>query len=163
MLNPQISRREFLKLVSTGSLAFALRDLRLDRAVATEVKQGRITWSGVPLYDAPAFNANQIHHFGKDKVVEIAQKVGCTPSQVAINWVRQQRKAVVVPVLGARSQAQIQENLEALNHTLSQECVQEIEALSNFKVGFPVDFLHDDEVIGLVHGKTYPSIDNHRA
>src|SRR5512134_3641245 len=72
MLNPQISRREFLKLVSTGSLAFALRDLRLDRSLAsTTIKQGRITWSGVPLYDAPAFNANQIHHFGKDKVVEI--------------------------------------------------------------------------------------------
>src|SRR5690606_32040356 len=72
MLNPQITRREFLKLVSTGSLAFALRDLRLDRALATPApKQGRITWSGLPLYDAPAFSASQIHHFGADKVVEI--------------------------------------------------------------------------------------------
>ena len=71
LINPQISRREFLKLVSAGSLAFALRDLRVDRALAAEVKQGRITWSGLPLYDAPTFNANQIHHFGADKVVEI--------------------------------------------------------------------------------------------
>ena len=73
MLNPQISRREFLKLVSTGSLAFALRDLRLDRAFAdTDIKHGRITWSGIPLYDAPTFQATQIHHFGADKVIEIA-------------------------------------------------------------------------------------------
>jgi hypothetical protein len=73
MLNPQISRREFLKLVSTGSLAFALRDLRLDRAFqVTPPRQGRITWSGVPLYDAPTFQANQVHLFGADKVVEIA-------------------------------------------------------------------------------------------
>jgi hypothetical protein len=72
MLNPQISRREFLKLVSTGSLAFALHDLRLDRALeTTPPKQGRITWSGVPLYDAPSFQASQIHLFGADKVVEI--------------------------------------------------------------------------------------------
>jgi hypothetical protein len=72
MLNPQITRREFLKLVSTGALAFALRDLRLDRALAAPApKQGRITWSGLPLYDAPAFSAKQIHHFGADKVVEI--------------------------------------------------------------------------------------------
>jgi hypothetical protein len=72
MLNPQISRREFLKLVSAGSLAFALRDLRVDHALAlAPPKQGRMTWSGVPLYDAPAFNANQIHLFGADKVVEI--------------------------------------------------------------------------------------------
>src|SRR5215210_3888675 len=72
MLNPQISRREFLKLASAGSLAFALRDLRFDRALAAPaIKQGRITWSGVPLYDAPTFQANQIHLFGADKVVEI--------------------------------------------------------------------------------------------
>jgi hypothetical protein len=74
MLNPQISRREFLKLASAGSLAFALRDLRLDRTLAAPatIKQGRITWSGVPLYDAPAFNANQTHFFGADKVIEIS-------------------------------------------------------------------------------------------
>jgi hypothetical protein len=72
MLNPQITRREFLKLASTGSLAFALRDLRLDRTLnMATIKQGRITWSGVPLYDVPTFNANQIHLFGADKVVEV--------------------------------------------------------------------------------------------
>ena len=75
MLNPQISRREFLKLASAGTLALALHDLRLDRAAAAPaaIKQGRITWSGIPLYDFPAFQANQIHHFGADKVIEIAE------------------------------------------------------------------------------------------
>jgi hypothetical protein len=74
MLNPLITRREFLKLASAGSLAFALGDLRLDRAVADSapIKQGRVTFSGTPLYDAPTFKANQIHNFGADKVVEIA-------------------------------------------------------------------------------------------
>lgn len=72
MLTPQISRREFLKLASAGSLVFALHDLRLDHVLAaTNIKQGRITWSGIPLYDAPAFQANQSHHFGADKVIEI--------------------------------------------------------------------------------------------
>ena len=70
MLNPQLTRREFLKLASTGSLAFALSELRLERAFAAPaaIKQGRITWSGVPLYDGPTFNANQIHFFGRDKL-----------------------------------------------------------------------------------------------
>lgn len=74
MFNPQISRREFLKLASAGSLAFALRDLRLDRALAAPaaIKQGRITWSGIPLYDGPTFNGKKIHFFGADKVVEIS-------------------------------------------------------------------------------------------
>ncbi len=72
MLNPQLTRREFLKLASAGSLAFALKDLRLDRALAApSITQGRMTISGVPLYDAPTFNANKIHHFNADQVVEI--------------------------------------------------------------------------------------------
>ena len=74
MLNPQISRREFLKLASAGTLAFALKDLRLDPALAAPaaLKQGRITFSGMPLYDAPTFRANQIYNFGMDKIIEIA-------------------------------------------------------------------------------------------
>ena len=72
MLNPQISRRDFLKLAGAGSLAFALKDLRLDHAIAASPpRQGRMTISGIPLYDAPSFIANKIHHFGKDQVVEI--------------------------------------------------------------------------------------------
>jgi hypothetical protein len=72
MLNPQLTRREFLKLASAGTLAVALKDLRVDRALAsTPPRQGRITWSGIPLYDLPTFNGNKIHHFGADQVVEI--------------------------------------------------------------------------------------------
>jgi len=72
MLNPQLTRRDFLKLASTGSLAFALSELRLERAFAgSPIKQGRITLSGIPLYDGPAFTANKIHYFGRDEIVEI--------------------------------------------------------------------------------------------
>jgi aryl-alcohol dehydrogenase-like predicted oxidoreductase len=98
-----------------------------------------------------------------DKIVEIASETGCTPAQVAINWVHQQQhKALIIPILGARSLAQMEENLGALDFSLSDEYLQQIDALSDFKPGFPWAFLHDDEVIGLVHGKTYPLIDKHR-
>src|SRR5262245_8456253 len=74
MLNPQITRRDFLNLARAGTLAFALTDLlSLDHALSapSTIKYGRITWSGIPLYDAPTFNANKIHLFGVDQVVEI--------------------------------------------------------------------------------------------
>ena len=78
MLNPQLPRREFLKLASTGALAFALKDLRIDRALASPaasavqtITQGRMTISGVPLYDAPTFSASMIHNFKADEVVDI--------------------------------------------------------------------------------------------
>lgn len=72
MLDLQLSRRDFLKLAAAGSLAFALSELRPSRAAtAPPIKQGRLVLSGIPLYDAPAFVANKIHHFGKDEVVDI--------------------------------------------------------------------------------------------
>ena len=72
MLNPQLTRRDFLKLATTGTLAFALSDLKLDRVFAqSPVTQGLMTFSGTPLYDAPTFGANKIHLFGKDQVVDV--------------------------------------------------------------------------------------------
>ncbi len=70
MLNPQITRRDFLKLVSSGSLAFAL-DRALAAPSASKITQGRMTISGLPLYDAPTFNANKLHNFNADEVVNI--------------------------------------------------------------------------------------------
>lgn len=72
MLNPQITRRDFLKLAGAGTLAFALNDLKIDRALAAPtLKQGLMTVSGVPLYDATNFSANKINAYGKDQVVEV--------------------------------------------------------------------------------------------
>jgi hypothetical protein len=72
MLNPQITRRDFLKLATTGTLAFALSDLKLDRVFASAPSsQGLMTFSGTPLYNEPSFLAEKIHLFGKDQVVDI--------------------------------------------------------------------------------------------
>ena len=72
----QLSRRDFLKLATSGALGLALSELRLDRVfAAAPVSQGRITWSGVSLYDATSFNAREIHLYGIDKVVEITAEV----------------------------------------------------------------------------------------
>lgn len=72
----QISRRDFLKLAASGTLGVALSELGLDRTIAApSSSQGRITWSGVSLYDAPSFNAKEIHVFGIDKVVDITAEV----------------------------------------------------------------------------------------
>ena len=72
MLNPQLTRRDFLKLATTGTLAFALSDLKLDDVFASpNVTQGLMTFSGTPLYKAPTFLSDKIHLFGKDEVVDV--------------------------------------------------------------------------------------------
>ncbi len=98
-----------------------------------------------------------------DKVVEIADKIGRSPSQVAINWVRQQQdKSQIIPIIGARTLDQINDNLGVLDFKLSPDQLLEIGDLSDFQVGFPWSFLHEEYVLDLVHGKTYPNLDLHR-
>ncbi len=97
-----------------------------------------------------------------DKVVEIAAQIGCSPSQVAINWVRQQKHAQIIPILGARTLEQLKNNLGVLDFELSDDQIKEINSLSDFQLGFPRSFLHDDYVLELVHGKTYGNLDLHR-
>ena len=76
-----ITRRDFLKLSGAGLLALALAELGVDEARALEAPvsfQGRATFSGVHVYDAPSFRAKQLRkRLGKDEVVDIlAQTIG---------------------------------------------------------------------------------------
>ncbi|MBL8077281.1 MAG: L,D-transpeptidase family protein [Anaerolineales bacterium] len=71
-----ISRRDFLKLSASGALALVLSEMGIDRALAAPpASHGRITWSGIPLYDAPSFNAKQLHLFGVDQVYPLDAEV----------------------------------------------------------------------------------------
>jgi len=95
-------------------------------------------------------------------VVELAQEIGRTPSQVAINWLRQQRRGVIIPILGARTLAQLRDNLASLDFKLSEEHLQRLDAASAIAPGFPHDFLMREGVRHVIYGNTLPAIDNHR-
>jgi hypothetical protein len=72
----KLSRRDFLKLSASGALALALSEMSIDRALAAPpASHGRITWSGIPLYDEPSFNAKKLSLFGIDQVVELISEV----------------------------------------------------------------------------------------
>jgi hypothetical protein len=72
MTNPQLSRRDFLKLSASGAFALVLSEMGIERALAAPpASQGRVTWSGIPRYDAPSLNANKIDLFGIDQVVDL--------------------------------------------------------------------------------------------
>ena len=75
------------------------------------------------------------------EVVKLAREIGRTPSQVAINWIRQQKRGVIVPILGARKLSQLQDHLASLDFKLSDEQVQRLDAASAIAPGFPHDFL----------------------
>ena len=96
------------------------------------------------------------------EVIAVAEEVGATPAQVAIAWVRSQPWHLV-PIVGARSEAQLRENLGALEVELSPEQIERLDAVSGFQVGFPREFLESDHVRGLIFGDTFDLIDDPRS
>ena len=93
-----------------------------------------------------------------DEVVAVAEEIGCPPSQVAINWVRQQQ-GNIIPLIGARSLEQLNDNLAALQQPLSEEHLARLDAASAIELGFPHDFLASNEVRDLVFGGTYNNVE----
>jgi aryl-alcohol dehydrogenase-like predicted oxidoreductase len=93
------------------------------------------------------------------EVQRVSEEVGQPMSQVAINWVRQQPKAQMIPILGARSVKQLKDNLGVLDWKLTDEqwkCLDEVSAIN---LGFPHGFLDGNRNI---YGATHDMIDNHR-
>jgi aryl-alcohol dehydrogenase-like predicted oxidoreductase len=100
-----------------------------------------------------------------DAVVEMAEEIGRSPSQVAINWVRQRPwgGAPIIPILGARRLDQIQDNLGVLEFELSRDQIARLDDLGSPDLGFPHDFLRGKTVKKLIFGKTFEQTDDHRA
>ncbi|WP_426507034.1 aldo/keto reductase [Dactylosporangium sp. McL0621] len=76
-------------------------------------------------------------------VREVAGELGASPAQVALAWVRQ--RPDVLPMLGARTEAQLLDNLRCTQIELTPEMSGRLEAATGFKAGFPADFISQTE------------------
>lgn len=93
------------------------------------------------------------------KLGQVADELGRTPSQVALAWLRAQSPALI-PILSARTAEQFQENLACLDLTLSPEQLQSLDDVSRISLGFPLDFLPGAR--SLVYGNMFETIDSER-
>lgn len=75
-----------------------------------------------------------------DVVQDIAAELGKTPSQVALAWTLLD-DAVTSPIMGARTLAQLEDNLGALSVQFSDEQCARLGAVSAIDPGFPHDLL----------------------
>lgn len=74
-------------------------------------------------------------------VGEVADEIGATSAQVAIAWTMLD-PAIVSPIMGTRTLAQLEDNLGALAVELEPEHIERLNAVSQIEMGFPHDFLH---------------------
>ena len=89
----------------------------------------------------------------------VAREHGCTPAQVAIAWMRRRpAPPAVIPLVAARREEQIVENLAAASLELDADELDSIEAAGAPRLGFPRSFLESSGVRELIYGETYDRI-----
>lgn len=94
------------------------------------------------------------------EVQAVAEETAHSAAQVAINWVRQQQeRAQIIPILGARSLAQLQDNLACLDWELSADQLSRLAEASKISYDFPLDWLKGAREY--VYGKTFDQVDPH--
>jgi aryl-alcohol dehydrogenase-like predicted oxidoreductase len=73
-----------------------------------------------------------------DVVWEIASEIDTTPARVALAWIIQQG---LIPVLGARTLGQLQDNLGASEVRLNDAHLTRLDAATHVDLGYPHEFL----------------------
>ncbi|POX64454.1 aldo/keto reductase [Streptomyces sp. Ru62] len=86
-----------------------------------------------------------------EAVKEVAAQVGASPAQVALAWTLL-NPAVVSPVLGARTEDQLRDNLGALDVVLDEEHIARLDAVSRPDPVFPYGFVSTPMVQDLIFG-----------
>lgn len=95
-----------------------------------------------------------------DELLAIARELEQTPTAVAVNWTRSRDvHAQMIPLLGARTVIQLQQQLAGLSWELSADHIARLDAASELELGFPHNFLPANRFI---FGHSFDLIDDHR-
>jgi aryl-alcohol dehydrogenase-like predicted oxidoreductase len=75
-----------------------------------------------------------------DTLMDVAEKLGKSPAQVALNWVKNQ-PAVTAPIIGARNMKQLNDNLGCVDWTMSADIRAQLSEVSDMPGPYPHDFV----------------------
>jgi aryl-alcohol dehydrogenase-like predicted oxidoreductase len=75
-----------------------------------------------------------------DTLNEVGKECGKSPSQVALNWLLQ-KPGVTAPIMGARTLAQLEDNLESVGWSLGPEQMARLDAVSAIPLPSPYNFI----------------------
>lgn len=148
--SPYVAHQAYYSLVSR-EYEWELMPLALDQGVATvawsplaggalsgKVRRGQPVVEGTRLSQLGLDRAGDIDTLYAivDVLEQVAEAVGRTVSQVAINWVLT-RPTVASVVIGARTEAQLRENLSSVGWTLDAAQVAMLDAASERSPIYP--------------------------
>jgi aryl-alcohol dehydrogenase-like predicted oxidoreductase len=75
-----------------------------------------------------------------DVLLEVAEEAGKSPAQVALNWLLHQ-PGVTAPIIGVRTLAHLEDNLGAIDWSLSEAHMARLNEVSELELPYPYDFI----------------------
>jgi aryl-alcohol dehydrogenase-like predicted oxidoreductase len=98
-------------------------------------------------------------------VQAIATELGVSMAQVALAWVKARGAATgtsMIPILGARTVKQLDDNLGAISLTLSEEQMERLDRASAIALGFPHEFVQSEGLLETQSAGLWSQIDRPR-
>ncbi|EMD26598.1 aldo/keto reductase [Amycolatopsis azurea] len=86
-----------------------------------------------------------------DVVKEVAAELGRTPAQVGLAWTLR-NPGVTAPIIGARTPAQLEDNLGALEVDFTPSQLARLDEVSAIDLGFPHETLARDTTLAMTRG-----------
>lgn len=91
------------------------------------------------------------------KVDEVADEIGVSSAQTALNWVRQ--RSNVIPIVGTRKLNQLEDLMKVLDWELSDEHLEKLNEVSKIELGFPHDFRNSENIRKIYTAGTFDKIE----
>ncbi len=85
------------------------------------------------------------------EIIAVGKELGVSAAQVALAWLRY-RPVPVIPIIGARKLAQVEDNIRSLEVKLSPEHLERLDKASAITLGFPHDFFALEMVKAVIYG-----------
>lgn len=130
-----------LERTSERDLIPMCRDLRLALLAWSPLAGGALTGKHSGEHDGkrPARKLDARGERVVATLADVAKQCGSSPARVALRWLT--THPGVSPVLGARTPAQVEDNLGCLEVELSESQTKALDAASAIELGFPHDFI----------------------
>ncbi|MGW2459886.1 aldo/keto reductase [Streptomyces sp. NPDC001761] len=87
-----------------------------------------------------------------DVVGEVAEETGRSPAQIALAWTLR-NPGVTAPIIGARTRAQLKDNLGALEVDFTAAQLARLDQISAVSLGYPHDLLAGDHIRAVTRGE----------
>jgi aryl-alcohol dehydrogenase-like predicted oxidoreductase len=94
-----------------------------------------------------------------ERLVEMARGIGCTAAQLALAWMMRRSSTCIVPIIGARSLVQLQDNLGAAQVGLDAAQIEALDELTAPDTEYPQTLYASDFFRTMMYGEAWQQLE----